>query len=123
MFQMTDSQRVTVTLNILDRKGNPAPIDGHPEWAVDNPNVIALTPSGDNLSCVVEAVGPLGAARVSVTADADLGEGVTSIVGILDIEITGGAATVINLVAGTPEEIPDPAATGSVPPAPSLLRK
>ena len=45
-----------------------------------------------------------GATQISVTADADLGEGVTPIVGTLSIDVVGGQAVSINIVAGTPAE-------------------
>lgn len=103
---MTDSQQCTLTVAFLDKKGNPAPTDGPPEWLVDNPNVLTLTPAPDGLSCLVVAVGPLGSAVVSVKADADLGSGVVEIVGTLDVTITGGTATTVTITPGTPAEQP-----------------
>jgi hypothetical protein len=105
-FQMSDSQQVTVTIKVMDKKGNPAPVDGVPVWLTDNTELLALTPAADGLSCLVAAVGPLGTATVSVTADADLGAGVTPIVGTLDVQITGGTATTATLAPGTPTEQP-----------------
>ena len=105
-FQLTDSQQTTVTIKPQDKKGNPAPVDGAPQWLVDNPNVLALTPSADGLSCLVAAVGPLGTATVSVKADADLGGGVTELVGLLEVEVTGGQAVTVALEPGTPTEQP-----------------
>lgn len=103
-FQMTDSQKTTVTVVFTDKKGNPAPVDGVPEWLVDNPNVLALAPAADGKSCDISAVGPLGTGIVTLNADADLGAGVTQIQGTLEIEITGGMAQTVALTPGTPVE-------------------
>ncbi len=105
-FTLTDSQQVPVSVAITDKKGNPAKVDGVPVWQVDNPNVLALTPAADGMSCLVAAVGPLGTAKVSMTADADLGAGITEIIGVLDIEVTGGTATTVVLTPGTPTDQP-----------------
>lgn len=105
MFQMTDSQQTTCTFVATDRKGNPAPVET-PEWMVDNPNLLALAPSPDGLSCVVSAVGPLGTARLTFRADADMGSGVSQISGTLDIEVVAGQATTVIINAAPPVEQP-----------------
>jgi hypothetical protein len=105
-FQLPDSQQVRLSLAFVDKKGNPAPVDGKPEWQVDNPNVLALVPSDDGLSCLVQAMGPLGPATVSVKADADMGEGVQPIAGLFEVMVTAGPAASVVITAGTPEEQP-----------------
>src|SRR5262245_60005011 len=69
--QLTSNQRQTLSVVFTDSRGNPAPVDGEPVWAIDNPNLISLLPAADGLSCVISAVGPLGSALVSIQADAD----------------------------------------------------
>lgn len=103
-LKLTATQNCTLSVAITDKKGNPAPVEGTPTWGVDNPNLLAITPAADGLSAVVSAVGPLGTALVSLQADADLGEGVTPIVGTLEVEIGAGSATVIEIQPGEPEE-------------------
>ena len=44
--------------------------------------------------------------QVNVKADADLGEGVTEIIGTLDVEVQAGAAVSMTVNAGTPTEQP-----------------
>jgi len=105
-FQMSDSQQVDVTIAPVDKKGNPAKLDGVPEWSTDNTDVLALTTSADGLTCTIMAVGPLGTGTVTVKADADLGAGTTPLIGTLEVAITGGAATTITLNPGTPTEQP-----------------
>lgn len=105
-FSLGATQQVDVTIKIVDRKGNPAKVDGTPVWAVDNTELLAVTTSPDGMTCTVAAVGPLGSGTVSVTADADLGAGVVPLVGSLDFEVTAGTATSITLTPGTPSEAP-----------------
>lgn len=103
-MNLTDSQQATLSIQPVDKKGNPALVDGVPAWLSSNSEVVTVTPSADGLSAVAVAVGPLGTATVSVTADADLGAGVTEIAGSLDITITAGAATTVSISAGDPTE-------------------
>jgi hypothetical protein len=102
--QLTSTQKQTLSVLFTDSKGNPAPVDGQPAWGVDNPNVLALVPSADGLSCTVAAIGPLGNARVSIQADADLGPGVTSLAGVYDVEVIAGQATTVEITGGPVEE-------------------
>lgn len=104
--QLTDSQQCDVTPKFVDKKGNPAKVDGAPTWLTDNPDVLSLTPSADGLTCTVAAVGPLGAGKISMKADADLGAGVVELVGTLDFEITAGQATTVILDVGAATEQP-----------------
>jgi hypothetical protein len=97
---MNTTQEFVVTIKPVDRKGNPAPVDGTPTWLTDNADVVALEPSNDGLSCKVTAVGIPGTASIQVTADADLGSGVVPIVGITDVEVTPAPATTIVLTPG-----------------------
>jgi hypothetical protein len=105
-FQLTDSQQVLLSVAFTDKKGNPAPVDGAPTWLVDNPNVLALQPAADGMSCLVLAVGPLGSARVSLTADADMGAGTVDVAGVFDVDVIAGAASVAVISAGAPSEQP-----------------
>lgn len=103
-FQMSDSQEVPLSITPVDKKKNPAKIDGVPEWSTDNSELLALKPSADGLSCLVSAVGPLGTAKVSVKADAKIGEGEEHLFGVIDIEVTAGQATSMEITAGTATE-------------------
>lgn len=104
MLKITDSQNVTLTIKPVDKKGNPAPVDGVPVWATSDDTKATVAPAVDGLSAVVSAVGPLGAVQISVSADADLGTGVKSITGLLDIEVIAGEAAALAIEAGAPVE-------------------
>lgn len=105
-FPLPDDKKVTLVIAPLDGKGNPAKVDGVPVWATDTPTVLALTPSADGLSCLVEPVGVLTPtdgskpAMVQVNTDADLGPGVTALIGTLAIDVTAGTATIITITPG-----------------------
>lgn len=99
-----DTQKVSLELKITDAKGNPAKVDGVPEWSSTDSTIVTITPSTDGMTGVAAAVGPLGTASINVLADADLGQGVKTIQGTLDIEVIAGDAVTIQLVPGTPEE-------------------
>jgi hypothetical protein len=101
MFQLKDSDKVTtLPLDIRSAKGNPAQVEaGTVVWSVSDPAVLALTDNGDG-TVTVAAVGPVGAAQLQVSADADLGEGVKTVTGAVEIEVIAGDAAVINVALG-----------------------
>lgn len=103
---LTDSQQVAFSIKVTDKKGNPASVEGVPEWASSDDTILTVEAAADGLSAVAKAAGPLGTAQVSVTADADLGTGVTSIIGTQDVEVVAGAAVAIALTGAAPEEQP-----------------
>ena len=99
---LTDVQKVGLSVSFVTAKGNPAQVDGAPVWSVSDATVLSVVPSADGLSAEVVAVGPLGTAQVSVTADADLGTGVTALVGTLDVQVVASEAASIVINAGAP---------------------
>jgi hypothetical protein len=103
---LKDTEQVVLSVVPVDAKGNAAPVDGAPVWGSSDPAVATVTAAADGLSATVAAVGPLGKTQISVTADADLGEGLESIVGTLEIEVVAGKAVSLSIKTGTPEEIP-----------------
>ncbi len=107
-LSFTDTQQVLVTVGGgVDKKGNPAPLDGAPVFASSDDTIIEVRPdpAGDPNSALLVAVGPLAsAAIVSVTADAKLGPEVSEIVDNISIEITNSEATGFSMTAGAPSE-------------------
>lgn len=74
-----------------DAKGKPAKLDGVPKWALDDSTNCQITSqAADGLSCVVQLSDNPSATQLTVTADADLGAGVTNL----------QSQAVINIVAG-----------------------
>lgn len=105
----TDQNFPNVTLSITDSRGRAAVVDGVPVWASSDETVVTVSPSADGMVAVVDTVGA-GVARISVTADADLGAGVEQIIGTSeDINVVlgpGHKATNISLSLGTPADKP-----------------
>ena len=111
--QLRTDQKCTVSLSsITDNSGNPAKIDGLPDWSVAPDGVVALAVAEDGMSVVVTAedinVGgdeepDFEAALLTVRVDADLGEGVRELVGTLEFQVIAGEAQVIGLTVGEPE--------------------
>ena len=104
--KMNTVQQFLVTIQPVDKKGNPAQVEGL-EWMTSNSDAVALEPSEDGLSCLVKAVGIPANATVQVNADADLGDGVQLLTGTIDIEIVAAPAVNIVLTPGPVEDIPD----------------
>lgn len=100
-FTLPDDKTATLSIQPVDAAGFPAAIDGIPVWSVSDPSVITVNVSADGLSAQLVPASPvvLGTSQVSVTVDADLGEGVTSIVGLLDVEVVAGTTVAVNISA------------------------
>lgn len=103
MFVLQDTQKVKLSVSFVDAAGNPADVDGAPGWDSSDPSVVAVEPSEDGLSCYAVAVGPLGSAQVSVTADALIGEGKEELVGVLDFQVVASKAVAVAIAAGQAE--------------------
>jgi len=100
---LTDEQKCQVSVAFKTAKGNPAPVDGVPVWASSNEAAVVVVPAADGLSAEIQTPGGLGTAQVSVKADADLGEGVIEIIGLLDVEVKTAGASIVEITPGTPE--------------------
>ncbi len=102
-YILPDDKKVTLSIQPVDARGNPAKIDGVPAWSSSDPAVLEVTPAADGLSAVAVPVGPLGVVQVNVQADADLGEGVEEISDVIKLTVVGAAAKNLGLTVGTPE--------------------
>ncbi len=115
MLSMTDSQQANVKLVIKDKNGKPAKVDGVPAWTIVDSSICVVTPAADGMSALFVAVpGTSGETTASVDVDADLGPGVTDIIGVLSVVISLNPAAVVELQADPPVEQPNP---GPVPAA------
>lgn len=101
---ITASQFFTVSVTAVDARGNPATLDGVPTWASSDEAILTITANPDG-SARVAAVGQPGNAQVTVSADADLGEGVRTLSGLLDVSIVAGEAVALTIAASVPQEI------------------
>lgn len=101
---LTDTQKVVFSIQPVDVHGHAARVDGVPSWNVSDPSVGTITVSVDGLSAEFVATAP-GMAQVSVQADADLGSGVRTIAGTLDIQVEPGEAVGLTITAGVPTQV------------------
>lgn len=104
MLILTATQKCAVSIAPVDMFGNAAQVDGAPVWASSDEAIVTVVAAPDGLSVEVLTTGVVGSAQVSVTADADLGAGVTALTGLLDITVIAGAAVNLALAATAPVE-------------------
>ena len=101
----TDNYWPNATLTITNDAGAAAPVDGVPVWASSDETVLRAVPKADGMSGLVDTVAP-GTARITITADADLGSGTTTLTVISeDVNVTQGPssmATTMTLTFGAP---------------------
>jgi hypothetical protein len=92
MLLPIDKQLIGCTISYVDAAGNAAVVDGAPVWATDRADLLSLTPTSDGMGCDIVPVGPPGSGQITVTADADLGEGMRELVTLGMIECVAGDA-------------------------------
>lgn len=101
-IKISDEQQVNVKLNPVTPKGKPVKVDGIPVWAIADPpgdTVSTLVPAADGLSCLLVSSVLPGVTNITVSADADLGEGVNTISDTIELTVTDPQATSLGLVA------------------------
>ena len=104
---LTAGRAKPVNLVINDKKGNPARVDGMPVWTSSDESVATVTPSEDGMSATILSLGTTGTAQISVTADADLGEGVREMTGSALIDVIAGEAFAFALMLGEDFDPPE----------------
>lgn len=103
MFVLPADKKVSASVSWVDRKGNPALIDGVPTWSTSDGSVTALEVAVNGLSAVLLG-GVVGNCQISVSADADLGAGSKPVVALLDVQVVAGEAAVGVIVPGALED-------------------
>lgn len=102
MLVLTDVQKVALKIAPKSAAGNPAPVDGVPAWSTSDESVVSLVVAADGMNAEAVATGKVGVAQVNVSADADMGEGVKTITGVLDIEVKASEAVSLDVSADVP---------------------
>jgi hypothetical protein len=104
---LTDLEKVSLFIEPIDAAGNPASVENI-TWGCSDPSILTVEQVNDpeqprtGTRAIVTTVGPLGTARVTVEADALLGDGVELIQGFLDVVVVGSKAVSFTVGAGTP---------------------
>jgi hypothetical protein len=94
------NQSLPLSIAIKDSFGNPARVDGLPVWALTNEALGSIVVSADGMSATLSPSGVIGMCDVQVRADADLGEGIREILGVLNMEFIAGDAAIVEISAG-----------------------
>lgn len=100
-MRLTNEQRVLVTVIAVTLAGNAAPIDGEVQFASSDPGVARIERVSAN-SAYIFGENP-GAAQITATFDADLGEGVRTITNSGAVEVVQAEAVTGSLQFGDPE--------------------
>lgn len=103
MITLKATQKVLFELEAKDAKGNPAQLDGVPQWSLSNPGVAHLDVAPDGMSATVVADFG-GTTQVAASADADLGEGVRTISCVDDVTVLPAEAVSLGFKVGTPQD-------------------
>lgn len=82
MIALDNEHNYPIALTPKTAAGNPARVDGVPVWASDNPAAFTLAVAEDGLSAKImtaDTGAEVRSGTLTITADADLGEGVKTI--------------------------------------------
>jgi len=104
-LHISTEQKVLVKLVPTTPGNKPAPVDGVPTWTMGEggDETITLEPSADGLSCIIRAGdAPSADNIITVSADADMGEGITTITDTIELDVTDPMAANLGLVAEPP---------------------
>ncbi len=101
---LTDVQQVDLVVKPVNKAGNEAPVEGV-EWASSDPSVIeVVVDAANSLKALVKTTGKVGNAQVKFSCDARIGEGVSSLIATLDVQVVPGEAINVEINAGTPSD-------------------
>src|SRR5262245_14289237 len=106
MPTLTNLQQFSLgPVTAVDRRGNPAPLDGNPTFESDTPSVATVEahPSGDPTMALVKGVAT-GGAQIKVSADADTGAGVVPLEGFVGCNVVPEMATGLTVPEGAVED-------------------
>lgn len=101
---LNNEQKCLLTINPLTAGGNPAPVDGAPQWATADATIATVEPAADGLTCTVRSGDVAGTTTVTVTADADLGDGTQTLSEVVNVIVVQAQASTLGVTAGTPEQ-------------------
>lgn len=101
LITITNEQKVQVTLAPTTEAGNPAVLDGVPVWEVTSGDA-TLDVATDGMSAFLISGAADINSVITVTADADLGEGIVTLTDNIDLAVVNASASALGLVPGTP---------------------
>jgi hypothetical protein len=112
MVDFTTEQVLPISFKVVDGRGRTVKLDGDPVAASSDETIVtvgALTNDGSNVwKGEINSVSP-GDARVTVSGDGDIGDGVQTVTGVLEVTVTLDPRTgerITDLESGTPTDKP-----------------
>jgi hypothetical protein len=103
MLILPNDHQARASIQPVDSKGNPAQIDGLPNWTSSSAAIASVQNiAPDGLSADIVPGTSLGTCQINVTADADLGSGVSTISGVLDVQVAAGQAVAFVITTEPP---------------------
>lgn len=102
IVNLTNEQKVQITLAPVTGAGHPAQLDGKPAWNVLSGNG-TVEPSEDGKSATLVSSDDVGDTEIEISADADLGEGIVPITGNITMHVVSATAQSLGMSAGVPE--------------------
>ena len=100
-LSITNEEKVRVSLHPVTNTGRPVSLDGPATWSVlSGESTVEVEPDG--LSGFLISSDNLGDTLVQIEADADLGEGVVTIMDTILLHVIGALATNLGLTAEAP---------------------
>jgi anti-anti-sigma regulatory factor len=94
----TNEEKVPVSITPLTAAGNPAAVE-NVSWVVTEGDATVVVIDSTNVEIVS---GSGGLSKISVSADADLGEGVVLISDEIEYFVTAAQASTLGFAAGAP---------------------
>lgn len=93
---------VDATVEFLDKKGNPAKVDGVPTWLVGNTAFIdSIKVSADGMGAQLHLLAVVDVSQVTINADVDIGAGMKNVDFVDTISSIPGEAVSANFKFGT----------------------
>lgn len=111
------NEKLPLSVSFADAQGNAAKVDGAPAWALSDASIGDLIVAADGMSAEF-APKAVGACKVQVNADADMGSGIKSILGELDVEVLALEAVSVVISAGA-AYVPAPVVVDPAPVEPT----
>lgn len=99
---INNEQKIKVALSPTTPGGKPAILDGKPEWQIVN-GTGTMQVADDGLSAYLISSDIPGDTVYSVSADADLGDGIQLIADSIVLKVAGARAASLGLTVGTAE--------------------
>lgn len=100
LITITNEQKVEVTLKPTTEAGNPATLD-NVLWEVIEGDA-TLEVAEDGLSAFLISGEADINSKIQITADADLGEGVTELIDVVDLAVVPATASILGVSVGSP---------------------